>query len=124
MGRIRGVGFITGLVVMDIRLDYFSIIIMRSICVHILCARTSSRRYVPYSWQFGNGYYFVEEVFCFTHTIHIEQKVFRRASSSVGSVSQSGRGILSMLALSHGVVRVEQENKLNSLTLQVRIIKD
>lgn len=32
---------------------------------------------------------------------------------------RSGRGILSMLALSHSVVRVDTENSLTSLTLQV-----
>lgn len=32
---------------------------------------------------------------------------------------KSGRGILSMAALSHSVVRVDKENSLNSLTLQV-----
>lgn len=32
---------------------------------------------------------------------------------------RSGRGILSMLALSHSVVRVDQENSLTSLILQV-----
>ncbi|CAI5437505.1 unnamed protein product [Caenorhabditis angaria] len=40
----------------------------------------------------------------------------RRGNSQLGS--QSGRGILSMSALSHCVVRVDQENSLTSLTLQ------
>lgn len=40
----------------------------------------------------------------------------RRTSSGTGS---SGRGILSMAALSHSVVRVDKENSLTSLTLQV-----
>ncbi|VDO21905.1 unnamed protein product [Brugia timori] len=35
-----------------------------------------------------------------------------------GSVHNSGRGVLSMSALSHSVVRVDQENSLTSLTLQ------
>lgn len=35
------------------------------------------------------------------------------------SLPRLGRGILSMLALSHSVVRVDQENSLTSLTLQV-----
>ncbi|EPB73586.1 hypothetical protein ANCCEY_07322 [Ancylostoma ceylanicum] len=39
----------------------------------------------------------------------------RRTSSGTGS---SGRGILSMAALSHSVVRVDKENSLTSLTLQ------
>lgn len=34
------------------------------------------------------------------------------------SASATGRGILSMLGLSHGVVRVDSENSLTSLTLQ------
>ncbi|CAJ0962733.1 unnamed protein product, partial [Mesorhabditis belari] len=42
----------------------------------------------------------------------------RRRATSTQPGTQSGRGILSMSALSHGVVRVEQENALNSLTLQ------
>lgn len=41
----------------------------------------------------------------------------RRGNAQLGS--QSGRGILSMSALSHCVVRVDQENSLTSLTLQV-----
>ncbi|CAB3408565.1 unnamed protein product [Caenorhabditis bovis] len=40
----------------------------------------------------------------------------RRGNSTLGS--QSGRGVLSMSALSHCVVRVDQENSLTSLTLQ------
>uniref|UniRef100_A0A8R1E1A1 DMAP_binding domain-containing protein n=1 Tax=Caenorhabditis japonica TaxID=281687 RepID=A0A8R1E1A1_CAEJA len=40
----------------------------------------------------------------------------RRGNANLGS--QSGRGILSMSALSHCVVRVDQENSLTSLTLQ------
>jgi hypothetical protein len=32
--------------------------------------------------------------------------------------SATGRGVLSMSGLSHGVVRVDQENSLTSLTLQ------
>uniref|UniRef100_A0A915E6R1 AMP-dependent synthetase/ligase domain-containing protein n=1 Tax=Ditylenchus dipsaci TaxID=166011 RepID=A0A915E6R1_9BILA len=39
-------------------------------------------------------------------------------SSQTTSVCSSGRGILSMLALSHSVVRVDEENSLTSLTLQ------
>ncbi|VDM85657.1 unnamed protein product, partial [Strongylus vulgaris] len=39
----------------------------------------------------------------------------KRTSSGSGS---SGRGILSMAALSHSVVRVDKENSLTSLTLQ------
>ncbi|EYC28820.1 hypothetical protein Y032_0007g3447 [Ancylostoma ceylanicum] len=39
----------------------------------------------------------------------------KRTSSGTGS---SGRGILSMAALSHSVVRVDKENSLTSLTLQ------
>ena len=35
-------------------------------------------------------------------------------------VNATGRGVLSMSGLSHGVVRVDQENSLTSLTLQVR----
>ena len=34
------------------------------------------------------------------------------------STSASGRGVLSMQGLSHGVVRVDTENSLTSLTLQ------
>ena len=34
------------------------------------------------------------------------------------SASASGRGVLSMQALSYGVVRVDNENSLTSLTLQ------
>lgn len=34
------------------------------------------------------------------------------------SASATGRGILSMQGLSHGVVRVDTENSLTSLTLQ------
>ena len=33
-------------------------------------------------------------------------------------VNATGRGVLSMSGLSHGVVRVDQENSLTSLTLQ------
>lgn len=40
----------------------------------------------------------------------------RRVNSTGGC--KSGRGILSMAALSHSVVRVDKENSLNSLTLQ------
>ncbi|CAL2030417.1 unnamed protein product [Caenorhabditis brenneri] len=40
----------------------------------------------------------------------------RRGNAQLGS--QSGRGVLSMSALSHCVVRVDQENSLTSLTLQ------
>lgn len=41
--------------------------------------------------------------------------IFRPNRLTPGS---SGRGILSMAALSHSVVRVDQENSLQSLTLQ------
>ena len=40
----------------------------------------------------------------------------RRAGRT--GVGNSGRGVLSMSALSHGVVRVDNENSLTSLTLQ------
>lgn len=39
----------------------------------------------------------------------------RRPGRAGGS---TGRGVLSMAGLSHGVVRVDQENSLTSLTLQ------
>ncbi|XP_021710039.1 disco-interacting protein 2 isoform X5 [Aedes aegypti] len=44
----------------------------------------------------------------------------RRPGRSAGGYSQSatGRGVLSMAALSHGVVRVDSEDSLTSLTLQ------
>ncbi|CAJ0561971.1 unnamed protein product, partial [Mesorhabditis spiculigera] len=42
----------------------------------------------------------------------------RRRPAANQPGTQAGRGVLSMSALSHGVVRVEQENALNSLTLQ------
>ncbi len=42
----------------------------------------------------------------------------RRQYHSSSSVHQSGRGILSMHALSYGVVRVDQDNSLTSLTIQ------
>ncbi|XP_063702117.1 disco-interacting protein 2 isoform X2 [Culicoides brevitarsis] len=44
----------------------------------------------------------------------------RRPGRSTGGFSQSatGRGVLSMAALSHGVVRVDSEDSLTSLTLQ------
>lgn len=44
----------------------------------------------------------------------------RRPGRSVGGFTQSatGRGVLSMAALSHGVVRVDSEDSLTSLTLQ------
>ena len=35
-----------------------------------------------------------------------------------GGVNATGRGVLSMSGLSYGVVRVDQENSLTSLTLQ------
>ena len=35
-----------------------------------------------------------------------------------GGANTTGRGVLSMAGLSHGVVRVDQENSLTSLTLQ------
>lgn len=38
-----------------------------------------------------------------------------------GSLHNSGRGVLSMSALSYSVVRMDQENSLTSLTLQVKI---
>lgn len=38
---------------------------------------------------------------------------------NVGTALNSGRGILSMWALSHSVVHVNQQNSLNSLSLQV-----
>ncbi|KAK6105889.1 AMP-binding enzyme family protein [Brugia pahangi] len=41
-----------------------------------------------------------------------------RRPCTEGSVHNSGRGVLSMSALSHSVVRVDQENSLTSLTLQ------
>lgn len=34
------------------------------------------------------------------------------------TAGSTGRGVLSMAGLSHGVVRVDQENSLTSLTLQ------
>ena len=33
-------------------------------------------------------------------------------------INATGRGVLSMSGLSHGVVRVDQDNSLTSLTLQ------
>lgn len=42
----------------------------------------------------------------------------RRQHHASSSVHQSGRGILSMHALSYGVVRVDQDNSLTSLTIQ------
>jgi acyl-CoA synthetase (AMP-forming)/AMP-acid ligase II len=42
----------------------------------------------------------------------------RRQYHSSSSVHQSGRGILSMHSLSYGVVRVDQDNSLTSLTIQ------
>ncbi|CAF4933395.1 unnamed protein product, partial [Rotaria socialis] len=42
----------------------------------------------------------------------------RRQYHSSSSAHQSGRGILSMHALSYGVVRVDQDNSLTSLTIQ------
>ncbi|CAF0720628.1 unnamed protein product [Rotaria sp. Silwood1] len=42
----------------------------------------------------------------------------RRQYHSSSSIHQSGRGILSMHALSYGVVRVDQDNSLTSLTIQ------
>ena len=41
--------------------------------------------------------------------------LFRPGRTGAGS---TGRGVLSMSALSHGVIRVDQENSLTSLTLQ------
>ncbi|VDK42538.1 unnamed protein product [Anisakis simplex] len=41
-----------------------------------------------------------------------------RRPSTTDSASNTARGVLSMLALSHSVVRVDQENSLTSLTLQ------
>ena len=46
----------------------------------------------------------------------------RRGNAQLGS--QSGRGVLSMSALSHCVVRVDQENSLTSLTLQVGLMAE
>lgn len=40
-----------------------------------------------------------------------------RPGQMLGAVS-CGRGVLSMSALSYGVIRVDQENSLTSLTLQ------
>lgn len=42
---------------------------------------------------------------------------FFRPGQMLGAVS-CGRGVLSMSALSYGVIRVDQENSLTSLTLQ------
>lgn len=42
---------------------------------------------------------------------------FYRPGQILGPVS-CGRGVLSMSALSYGVIRVDQENSLTSLTLQ------
>lgn len=41
--------------------------------------------------------------------------LLRPGRSGIGS---TGRGVLSMSALSYGVIRVDQENSLTSLTLQ------
>lgn len=61
-----------------------------------------------------------------TGTVSIRRPPFPEhvnGSTSNGTTScSSGRGILSMLALSHSVVRVDQENSLTSLTLQVSLI--
>lgn len=43
--------------------------------------------------------------------------LFYRPGQILGPVS-CGRGVLSMSALSYGVIRVDQENSLTSLTLQ------
>ncbi|KAL3108583.1 hypothetical protein niasHT_015505 [Heterodera trifolii] len=51
---------------------------------------------------------------------HPEQVAVARngGGTTTTNCSTSGRGVLSMLALSHCVVRVDQENSLTSLTLQ------
>uniref|UniRef100_A0A914GXB6 AMP-dependent synthetase/ligase domain-containing protein n=1 Tax=Globodera rostochiensis TaxID=31243 RepID=A0A914GXB6_GLORO len=49
---------------------------------------------------------------------HPEQQNVARNGGTSTNCSTSGRGVLSMLALSHCVVRVDQENSLTSLTLQ------
>lgn len=45
----------------------------------------------------------------------IHRIIFRPGRAGAGT---TGRGVLSMSALSYGVIRVDQENSLTSLTLQ------
>ena len=54
----------------------------------------------------SKGYVHVNNCYC---------AIFRPGRTSS---SASGRGVLSMQGLSHGVVRVDTENSLTSLTLQ------
>lgn len=49
-----------------------------------------------------------------------EDTTINNNRTSTTNPPSSGRGVLSMWALSHEVVRVDQENSLTSLTLQVR----
>lgn len=53
--------------------------------------------------------------YMFTWTLRQSNWTLRPGRTGVGA---TGRGVLSMSALSHGVIRVDQENSLTSLTLQ------
>lgn len=52
------------------------------------------------------------------HVLHLPDWFIISSRPGRSSASATGRGILSMQGLSHGVVRVDTENSLTSLTLQ------
>lgn len=56
-----------------------------------------------------------------TGTLAIRRLPKEEDSTTSNNPPSSGRGVLSMWALSHEVVRVDQENSLTSLTLQVTL---